>query len=117
MLPAYITHPDCARHEMGADHPECPERLDAINDQLLASGLDVALSFREAPQARAEQITRAHTTHYATEITDLLRQVQHARQQLIQRTLEARGLDASPPLRAKLAQRSLALPERGGNPP
>ncbi len=31
MLPAYITHADCARHEMGPHHPECPERLGAIN--------------------------------------------------------------------------------------
>ncbi|HYR26050.1 MAG TPA: histone deacetylase family protein, partial [Aquabacterium sp.] len=35
MLAAYITHADCARHEMGAHHPECPERLAAIHDMLL----------------------------------------------------------------------------------
>jgi acetoin utilization deacetylase AcuC-like enzyme len=39
MLPAYITHADCARHEMGPQHPECPERLGAINDLLLVKGL------------------------------------------------------------------------------
>jgi len=39
LLPAYITHADCARHEMGAHHPECPERLGAINDMLLTKGL------------------------------------------------------------------------------
>ena len=44
----YFTHKDCWRHEMGAGHPECPERLDAIEDRLLMSGLDVALERREA---------------------------------------------------------------------
>jgi acetoin utilization deacetylase AcuC-like enzyme len=63
---------------MGAGHPECPQRLDAITDHLLATGLDVALDYREAPQATAEQIERAHSTHYATEIRDVLQQVKLA---------------------------------------
>ncbi len=60
---------------MGAGHPECAARLDAISDQLLATGLDIALSFRDAPEATIEQIERAHTAHYVTEIVDLLEQV------------------------------------------
>ena len=39
MLPVYISPPDCARHEMGEGHPECPQRLAAIADQLLILGL------------------------------------------------------------------------------
>ncbi|MFZ3088210.1 MAG: histone deacetylase family protein, partial [Methylotenera sp.] len=39
MRTAYLTHPSCLKHDMGAHHPECPERLHAINDQLIASGL------------------------------------------------------------------------------
>jgi acetoin utilization deacetylase AcuC-like enzyme len=38
MSTAFITHADCLKHEMGAWHPECPERLTAIEDQLIASG-------------------------------------------------------------------------------
>ncbi|HEY9149566.1 MAG TPA: histone deacetylase family protein, partial [Gammaproteobacteria bacterium] len=34
MAIAFISHPDCALHEMGAGHPECPQRLAAIEDQL-----------------------------------------------------------------------------------
>ena len=48
---AYFTHPDCFKHEMGAGHPECPERLSAIEDRLLISGVDLALTRREAPPA------------------------------------------------------------------
>jgi acetoin utilization deacetylase AcuC-like enzyme len=65
-------------HDMGAGHPECPQRLDAINDHLLATGLDVALRFCDAPKATAEQLERAHSTHYTGEIRDLLQQVQDA---------------------------------------
>ena len=39
MHTAYITHPVCLKHDMGADHPECPARIQAIEDQLITSGL------------------------------------------------------------------------------
>lgn len=45
---------------MGPGHPECPERLDAIEDRLLASGLDIALDRREAPEASLDEIELAH---------------------------------------------------------
>ena len=56
----YFTHPDCRRHEMGPGHPECPERLDAIEDRLLASGVGIALERREAPEASVSDIELAH---------------------------------------------------------
>jgi acetoin utilization deacetylase AcuC-like enzyme len=56
----YFTHPDCWKHEMGAGHPECPERLSAIEDRLLASGLSDVLDRREAPQASVTDIELAH---------------------------------------------------------
>jgi acetoin utilization deacetylase AcuC-like enzyme len=57
----YFTHPDCRRHEMGPGHPECPERLDAIEDRLLASGVGLALERREAPKASPDDVELAHT--------------------------------------------------------
>ncbi|WP_341905545.1 histone deacetylase family protein [Polaromonas sp. YR568] len=56
----YYTHPDCRRHEMGAGHPECPERLDAIEDRLLITGVGDALDRREAPLAPLGDIELAH---------------------------------------------------------
>lgn len=56
----YFTHPDCRRHEMGAGHPECPERLDAIEDRLLVTGVFDALDRREAPLASPADIELAH---------------------------------------------------------
>ena len=76
MPTAFYSHAECRMHDMGAGHPECPQRLDAIQDQLLASGLDMALEHREAPLATIEQIERAHTAHYVTQLKDFLEQVQ-----------------------------------------
>ncbi len=56
----YYTHSDCRKHEMGAGHPECPERLDAIEDRLLITGLDHALERLEAPPAPLVDIELAH---------------------------------------------------------
>ena len=33
MSTAYYSHAECRLHDMGAGHPECPQRLDAISDQ------------------------------------------------------------------------------------
>jgi len=56
----YFTHADCRRHDMGRGHPECPGRLDAIEDRLLASGVGDALDRREAPLAGTADIELAH---------------------------------------------------------
>ena len=61
---------------MGAGHPECPQRLDAITDHLRATGLDVALDYREAPLVTAAQLARAHSSNYVAEIEDLLQRLQ-----------------------------------------
>ncbi len=45
---------------MGAGHPECPERLDAIEDRLLLTGLDAALERREATPAALADLELAH---------------------------------------------------------
>ena len=70
MLPAFITHADCARHEMGVHHPECPERLGAINDMLLVKGLLDYMNTYDAPLATTEQLARAHSTSYVSELMD-----------------------------------------------
>ncbi|QID18100.1 histone deacetylase family protein [Nitrogeniibacter mangrovi] len=67
-LTAFITHKDCWLHDMGAHHPECPDRLSAINDRLIAAGLDLFLSFHDAPQASVEQLARAHPREYVEQL-------------------------------------------------
>ena len=70
MLSAFISHADCARHDMGAHHPECPERLGAINDHLLVKGLLDYMVPYDAPLATEEQLGRAHASLYVKEIFD-----------------------------------------------
>ena len=60
----YYTHRDCRRHEMGAGHPERPERLDAIEDRLLASGVADCLERREAPAASLADLALAHDARH-----------------------------------------------------
>ncbi|UZD56472.1 histone deacetylase family protein [Caldimonas aquatica] len=75
MATGYFSHPDCRRHDMGRGHPECPERLDAIHDQLLASGVDVALEHRAAPLAQDRDLQLAHHAAYVANLKDLMQQV------------------------------------------
>jgi acetoin utilization deacetylase AcuC-like enzyme len=67
----YFTHPDCWKHEMGAGHPECPERLDAIENRLLVSGVGDALVKREASAAPIADIELAHGRMYVAALRGL----------------------------------------------
>ena len=49
---------------MGPDHPECPERLHAINDQLIASGILDHLLHYNAEMATKEQLLSVHAPDY-----------------------------------------------------
>ena len=71
----YFTHPDCRRHEMGPGHPECPERLDAIEDRLLASGVGVGLDRREAPEASIGDLELAHSKMHVASLRGLAQEV------------------------------------------
>ena len=65
---AYVTHPDCMRHEMGPGHPESPARLSAIHDRLLFDGILDFMSVHDAPMATQEQLCRAHTPEHVARI-------------------------------------------------
>jgi acetoin utilization deacetylase AcuC-like enzyme len=68
MTTAFITHRECMQHDMGSHHPECPDRLSAINDRLIASGIDQYLAFYDAPLATIEQLTRVHPPEHVRRI-------------------------------------------------
>ena len=75
MSTAFFTHTECRGHDMGRGHPESPQRLDAIEDHLLAVGLDVALARREAPLVELAHVGFAHSAGYVSELSDVLAQV------------------------------------------
>ncbi len=68
MNTALISHRDCVKHEISEGHPECPQRIDAINDQLMQQGLFDYLQHREAPVALREQLLLAHTESHVDHI-------------------------------------------------
>lgn len=65
---AYFTHPDALRHEMGRGHPECPERIQAIEAKMESSGLNAQVIRQTAPEATLEQLALAHTDSHVQEI-------------------------------------------------
>jgi acetoin utilization deacetylase AcuC-like enzyme len=71
MTTAYITHPSGMKHNMGAGHPECPQRLAVIQDRLLTEGLLDALDCVEAPAATREQLLRVHPEAHVQSIQDV----------------------------------------------
>lgn len=85
MPTAFYSHPDCRRHDMGRGHPECPQRLDAIADHLLATGLDVVLDYREAPLAALSDLALAHASGHVAQLQDLM--------QTLEETGESRAID------------------------
>jgi len=67
MPTAYISHPECHRHDTGEGHPENARRLSAIEDQFVATGLFDVLGCYDAPEVTESQLLRVHTrTHLDT---------------------------------------------------
>lgn len=70
MTTAYLTHSACGLHNMGGYHPECPQRLHAIEDQLIAAGLLDFMRYQEAPRATRQQLGRVHDAEYIKKIVN-----------------------------------------------
>src|SRR6478672_8680891 len=62
-----LTHPDCLLHDMGAGHPERPDRLCAIEDALATSAFN-RLKRERAPLAQLAVIERLHPPGYVEAI-------------------------------------------------
>jgi acetoin utilization deacetylase AcuC-like enzyme len=60
----FVFHPIYKEHIAGVDHPECPERLDAILSALTAEGLEDRLLKLTPREATREEITACHTPAY-----------------------------------------------------
>lgn len=67
----YYTHDLCRKHDMGPGHPECPDRISAIEDRLLISGVFDALERMDSPPASYSDIELAHDRMYIAAIRGL----------------------------------------------
>lgn len=64
MMLTVIDSPACLLHNMGPEHPECPQRLYAINDRFIFSGLEQVVRYLNAVPADKALLTLAHSADY-----------------------------------------------------
>lgn len=64
----FVYHQDYLQHDMGAGHPESPDRLRAIMAQLDRSGLLARVTRIEPVVASDESVARVHTKSYLTHL-------------------------------------------------
>ena len=68
MTTAYISHPLFFEHRSSGNHPECPERLTAIEEQLRSDKLFDLLQHYKAPRASHSEVSRVHTERLISEL-------------------------------------------------
>ncbi|PIE06453.1 MAG: deacetylase, partial [Rhodobacterales bacterium] len=64
----FISHHECLDHQTGALHPDAPVRLQAINNQLIASGMDYVLRHYDAPLVARADLERVHDAGYLDKV-------------------------------------------------
>lgn len=64
MKSALLAEPECKEHHTGLDHPERPERFDAIVQALHRTGLAAAMLPVEGREATEDELTACHSPHY-----------------------------------------------------
>ncbi|WNK18869.1 histone deacetylase family protein [Halomonas piscis] len=72
MITAYITHPSCALHYMGPEHPESPKRLEAISARLALAGLLQQTMQSDAKEAGREDLARVHPGEHLQALKDVV---------------------------------------------
>ena len=70
MTTALYTHPLCKLHKLDDSHPECPERIDAIEAALKSRRIAPHLDQRLAPEAPLEAIRRIHLADTIQQVRD-----------------------------------------------
>ncbi|QSN60594.1 MULTISPECIES: histone deacetylase family protein [unclassified Caballeronia] len=80
MATGFYTHSDCLQHDNGQWHPECAARLQAIEDQLIASRIDALIEREDAPLADEADLARVHTQAHIDYIKS--RTPEHGRSEL-----------------------------------
>ena len=66
-----ISHNDCLLHDPGKYHPDHAERLHAINNQIIMSGLDFVIRHFDAPLAAREELKKAHDPDYVDRVFEM----------------------------------------------
>ncbi|AWB65413.1 deacetylase [Saccharobesus litoralis] len=65
-----ISHHQCRQHKVPDWFVECPERIDAINNQIIASGLEFGVQHLDAKKVTPQQLERVHDKAYLTSLAE-----------------------------------------------
>ncbi|MDQ5926363.1 MAG: hypothetical protein QG554_1305, partial [Pseudomonadota bacterium] len=76
MATGYFSHPDCLAHVMAEGHPEGPQRILAIEDELRSQGLDTRLVRGAVPLVSNADLALAHDLNYILTLDDFLQQLE-----------------------------------------
>ena len=79
MRTAYVSHPECRKHDTGEGHPENSRRLSAIEDRFVSTGLSDVLRYFDAPEVADDQLLRVHTRGHLAAIRSILPESGYAR--------------------------------------
>ena len=71
MATIFLSHPACAAHRMAPAHPECPDRLSAIETYLIQESVLDYVQPVEARHATAEELRRVHSADYLDHLAGL----------------------------------------------
>jgi acetoin utilization deacetylase AcuC-like enzyme len=63
-----VSHPECLEHDPGPLHPDTRARLEAIDNQLIASGLEFVVYRFDAPRVARADLERVHDPDYLDRI-------------------------------------------------
>lgn len=67
---AFVSHPECLRHNLGSGHPEQPARVTAIENALAESGLWLDLAHVQPEVASRAALERVHPKSYLDSLID-----------------------------------------------
>ena len=76
MPTGFFTHDLCHSYQQGPDSPESPERIDAIEDRMIAMGLSRVVTVLPSAPASMEDVLRAHDKSYVQELEQASREAQ-----------------------------------------
>lgn len=71
---AYLTHPALLQRDMGPLHPECPQRLAAIKDRLIAAGIWDYLLHEIPDKVTLSCLQSVHTPAYLAKLAQMVPQ-------------------------------------------
>lgn len=70
MSTGFFTHDLCRDYDQGKNNPESPERIEAIEDQMIASGLNRCVVPLPCSEASLEDVLRAHDAAYVESLRE-----------------------------------------------